>query len=267
MQQADDFFTECKSLHDLISGVPASGFDQPTGFKNWTINTILRHLHVWNHAAKMALENPEGFANWFEGVAKYMKRGELNKFEHEWVNGLSGPDLLAAWIGDSRKVADLYRNTDPSQRIPWAGPSMSARSAITARLMETWAHGQAIYDVLGVVRKNSDAIRNIVILGVNTYGWAFKVNKKDAPNPMPHLRLTAPSGELWSYGDESQQEYIEGRAEEFCQVVTQTRNIADTSLEVHGANAKLWMNIAQCFAGPPETPPVPGSRKINSTIE
>jgi len=67
--------------------------------------------------------------------------------------------------------------------------------------------------------------------------------------------------------DESQQEYIEGRAEEFCQVVTQTRNIADTSLEVHGANAKLWMNIAQCFAGPPETPPVPGSRKINSTIE
>ena len=53
---------------------------------------------------------------------------------------------------------------------------------------------------------------------------------------------------------------IEGSATEFCQVVTQVRNIADTRLKVAGEAATRWMAIAQCFAGPPETPPAPGSR-------
>jgi len=33
---------------------------------------------------------------------------------------------------------------------------MSACSCITARQMETWAHGQAIYDELGQTRQNTD---------------------------------------------------------------------------------------------------------------
>jgi hypothetical protein len=31
-------------------------------------------------------------------------------------------------------------------RITWYGPSMSARSFVTARLMEAWAHGQDVAD-------------------------------------------------------------------------------------------------------------------------
>jgi len=53
---------------------------------------------------------------------------------------------------------------------------------------------------------------------------------------------------------------VEGRAVEFGQVVTQTRNVADTNLRVVGEPARRWMAIAQCFAGPPEDPPTPGAR-------
>jgi uncharacterized protein (TIGR03084 family) len=127
--------------------------------------------------------------------------------------------------------------------------------------METWAHGQEVYDVLGVIRRNADRIRNIVVLGNNTYGWTFKVRGEEPPSPRPHLRLTAPSGEIWTYNDPSPVELIEGLAEEFCQVVTQTRNIADTGLKVVGPNAVSWMSKAQCFAGGAETPPPPGARK------
>ena len=77
---------------------------------------------------------------------------------------------------------------------------------------------------------------------------------------MPHLRLISPSGELWEFNDKSNEELIEGSADEFCQVVTQVRNIADVNLKVNGKIAKEWMSIAQCFAGPPEQPPVPGAR-------
>jgi hypothetical protein len=54
---------------------------------------------------------------------------------------------------------------------------------------------------------------------------------------------------------------LEGRATEFCQVVTQCRNIADTSLKVSGDVARQWMAVAQCFAGPPQDPPAPGVRR------
>ena len=43
-------------------------------------------------------------------------------------------------------------------------------------------------------------------------------------------------------------------------MVTQVRNIADTSLDVAGPVAAEWMGMAQCFAGGPETPPAPGTR-------
>jgi hypothetical protein len=54
-----------------------------------------------------------------------------------------------------------------------------------------------------------------------------------------------------------------GEAVHFAQTVTQTRNVADTTLETHGANAARWMEIAQCFAGAPETPPAKGARYRN----
>jgi uncharacterized protein (TIGR03084 family) len=107
---------------------------------------------------------------------------------------------------------------------------MSVRSAITARLMETWAHGQAIYDRLGVVRRNTDRIRNIAVLGVNTYDWSFRVHGQRPPQPKPHVRLTAPSGAIWTWNEPSETDLVEGSAEAFCQVVTQVRNVADTRL-------------------------------------
>ena len=85
------------------------------------------------------------------------------------------------------------------------------------------------------------------------------------PSPVPHLVLTAPSGEVWTYNEPSDAERIEGLAEEFCQVVTQVRNIADTELRVVGDIALDWMSKAQCFAGPPETPPAPGVRRMRTT--
>mgnify|MGYP006921755312 CR=1 FL=1 len=89
----------------------------------------------------------------------------------------------------------------------------------------------------------------------------YTLRGEAAPEPRPHLKLTAPSGEVWLYNDPSESELIEGSAEAFCQVVTQVRNIADTGLKVVGPNARNWMSKAQCFAGDAETPPAAGTRK------
>jgi uncharacterized protein (TIGR03084 family) len=168
--------------------------------------------------------------------------------------------LLEKWHNFAQEMSNRFAVADPKKRLKWAGPDMSVRSSITARYMETWAHGQAIYDLLGVVRKNGDQIKNIVILGVNTFGWTFMNRGSEVPAEIPYLCLDAPSGDIWEWGDANNSNSITGAAEEFCQVVTQVRNVGDTGLIVQGDIAQQWMAIAQCFAGPPEDPPPVGTR-------
>ncbi|KCZ91831.1 TIGR03084 family metal-binding protein [Hyphomonas johnsonii] len=261
MQQAQDFLDETEALAALLAPLADSDFLQQTAFKDWTVDMVLRHLHFWNKAALLSLTDEAAFKALVADVSGAVKGGSLPVHEAAYFNGLSGQALRTAWRTLAAETASAFSKTDPSRRLAWVGPSMSARSSITARLMETWAHGQEVYDQLGVVRQNADRIRNIVVLGVNTYGWTFANRREEAPQPMPHLVLTAPSGETWTYGDVQDGERIEGLAEEFCQVVTQTRNIADTALSVTGPNAARWMAHAQCFAGPPKEPPPPGTRK------
>lgn len=264
MEQAQDFRRECDALNRLLTPLAEADFARATGFKGWTINQILRHLHVWNYAADLSLTDEAAFRIWFKDASGPISNGGMPAFEEAWLDGLSGAALLATWRDFYPVLADHFSDVDPSKRVAWAGPSMSARSSITARLMESWAHAQAIYDELGVVRENADHIRNIVVLGFNTYGWTFANRKLPVPEPRPQLILTAPSGAVWTYGEEAGEERIEGLAEQFCQVVTQTRNIADTALMVSGPNATRWMSIAQCFAGPPNDPPERGERGVRS---
>jgi len=258
MQQAQDFRDESEAIHALLSPLADADYAKPTLFKGWTIDEVLRHLHVWNIAADLALSDAEAFRAFLGQMAAGIRGGRLPDFEKQYLEGLSGTKLRDAWIAQVREMTPRFANADPKMRVLWVGPDMSVISSITARLMESWAHAQAVYDALGVDRVDADRIGNIVRLGVNTFGWTFKNRKEEPPGPMPRLKLAAPSGAIWEYGEG--EDLIEGSASEFCQVVTQCRNIGDTSLKVSGPVATRWMAIAQCFAGPPQDPPPVGAR-------
>ncbi len=81
--------------------------------------------------------------------------------------------------------------------------------------------------------------------------WSFTVNARDLPSEPVRVSLAAPSGNRWSWNEDSTQNIVSGDAEDFCLVVTQRRHIEDTGLEVTGPVAEEWMSIAQAFAGPP----------------
>jgi uncharacterized protein (TIGR03084 family) len=259
MDEAADFVAETEALAAVLAPLSPAGYATPTLFKGWTCDDVLVHLHFWNRAADLSLHDPGGFAALFAGVARAVAAGGLRALENAAV-AERGPALLAAWTMFARDMGARWAKLDPKRRVRWAGPDMSVRSAVSARQMETWAHGQAVFDALGVARAEHDRIRNIVALGVNTFEWSFRVRGRTVPGPMPRLRLTAPSGAIWEFG-EGGADLIEGPAAGFAQVVTQTRNVADTGLRVTGPVATEWMGCAQCFAGPPETPPAPGTRR------
>ncbi len=273
-QIAQDFTDECKALADVINSSRGNPFATPTLFKDWTVFDVLIHLHMWNVAAGLSLQEGSAFSTFFAGIASDMMAGKSHRdMGRDWAAENYGGDdakLFAAWTAYYPKLAQSYQRLDPDTRLQWAGPTMSARDSLIARQMETWAHGQAVFDVLGQERQDTDRLKNIAHLGVKTYSWAFKVRQMEVPKPKPFVCLTAPSsakwagetcaGALWEWNDRQDDNYIKGSATEFCQVVTQTRNIADTCLDVVGSAATLWMSNAQCFAGGAETPPAKGLR-------
>jgi len=261
LMEAHDFRDECDALYKLVKPIKQEEFERITLFRDWTINDVLQHLHFFNYVADLTLVDEDRFLRTYAELnAEREKSGSVTVATNEMLKGLRGPALLAAWHDFYQEMAERFYQADPKQRLKWVGPSMSARSSISARLMETWAHAQEIYDLLGVKRHNQDRIKSIAVMGMNTFGWTFKNRDEPIPATAPHVRLTAPSGAVWEWNAENGSDKIEGEAAEFCQVVTQTRNIADTALDVRGDIAGRWMEVAQCFAGPPRTPPAPGTR-------
>ncbi len=162
-----------------------------------------------------------------------------------------GPGTLAWWRDSNAQLRAVMADLDPKERMLWYGPPMSARSFITARIMETWAHGQDIVDALGLVREPTDRLFHVAHLGVVTFRWSFEnrgIELSDAAKV--RVELESPSGEQWVWNGDGA-ELVRGSALDFCLLVTQRRHRNDLHLVAEGPAANAWLDIAQCFAGPP----------------
>ena len=263
IQQVVDFRDEVTELDRLLLALGGSDWATPTGFKAWTPDDIVRHLHIGDVMALASATDPASFTALVADIQAKRATGLTRIAEtRQRLDGLGGPALRERWRDTAETLCERLGALPADARLKWAGPDMGLRMFATARQMETWSHAQAIYDLLGVDRPvASPRLRNIAEIGVRTFGWAYRNRALDVPPVMPSVRLTAPSGAAWTWETAGTTDSVEGPAFDFCQVVTQTRNVADTTLRVSGDAARHWMGIAQCFAGPPEDPPAPGSRR------
>jgi uncharacterized protein (TIGR03084 family) len=261
--EAADFQAEANELHTLLVTLGDADWQRPTLFKAWTVNDILQHLHDSDLMAAASVAGAEAFAR-LQAETKALRAGGMTRLQatrHRFGH-LTGRQLLERWYAQVADLSEKLSALPTNTRLNWVGPAMGARMFTTARQMETWAHGQAIYDLMGAERQPTNRLRNIAEIGVRTYGWTFANRGISTPGPAPYVRLTGQHGAVWEWNDPSPSNAVEGNALDFCQVVTQVRNIADTTLNVTGEPARAWMSLAQCFAGPPEDPPPPGARFV-----
>ena len=261
MQQIDDFRTEVAELAAILAPLPEAAWATPTQCKTYTIADPVRHLHQADHMALTSAGRPAEFEALLAERRKKRAAGLSPRDDARQQFGhLDGVHLLEAWRSTAERLATRLSALGPDARLKWAGPDMGVRMFVTARQMEVWSHGHDVYDVLGLDRVPTDRLENIAVIGVRTFGWTFVNRGEPVPPSPPHVRLEAPSGAVWQWHEGSPTGSVTGSALEFCQVVTQVRNVADTGLVVTGDTAVRWMSIAQCFAGPPESPPPAGLR-------
>ena len=261
LQEAVDLIAEAEELHGFLRTLDEADWSRETGFMGWTPWDVVAHLHFFDLVSLRSLEGREAFTRRRDELVARMTTGETSSQSARRELGPLPPrELIARWHATCHDMATQLGASDPDRRLPWFGPDMGMRMFTTARLMETWAHGQEIYDLKRVKRVPTDRLRHICVIGMKTFGWTFANRGLEVPGPPPHVRLRAPSGAIWEWNEGSQSGRIEGDALDFCQVVTQVRNVGDTALEVKGDVAMRWMSIAQCFAGGPADPPRPGQR-------
>jgi uncharacterized protein (TIGR03084 family) len=128
---------------------------------------------------------------------------------------------------------------------------MSIASSITARIMETWAHGQDVADALGVERAPTDRLRHVAFIGARALANSYQARGLPVPDTPVRVELRAPGGAVWAFGPEGAADTVRGPALDFCLAVTQRRHLDDLDLELRGPVANEWLSIAQAFAGPP----------------
>lgn len=254
-----DLRAEHEALDAIVAPLDDAAWNTPTPAEPWNVRDQISHLSYFDDCATVAATDPVAFKDWRDNTAmSELARSEGDPADIALGRSMWADELLRRWRHGRAQMLSAFEVLDPKARIPWFGPDMSAASFATARLMETWAHGQDVSDALGVRREPTDRLKHICYIGLRALPFAYTINKKEVPSEPIRVEVKAPSGDVWVWGPEEASNIVRGGALDFALVVTQRRHREDTDLEATGPVADEWLSIAQAFAGPPGPGRKPG---------
>jgi uncharacterized protein (TIGR03084 family) len=252
----EDVSAERASLAAVLRTLDDDGWARPTPAAPWDVRDQIVHLGHFDGVAALAAARPEEFA-----VEKERAFADPSAYEAHWL-GLGprdpGAAVLEWWLEAAGRFDAVFAPLPDGDRIPWFGPDMSVASMLTARLMETWAHGQDICDALGVERGPTVRLRHVAHIAVRARPFSYAVRGMALPGDPVRVELEAPDGDRWVFAPEGK-ETITGSALDFCLVLTKRRHPDETALMADGPLARQWLEIGQAFAGPPAETRPPGA--------
>lgn len=252
-----DLEAESADADRLVADLADDRWALETPSPGWTIAHQVGHLAWTDAQALLAATDHDAFAVALAEFADSSQPLGLADRAAAELAALPPSHLLERWRTVRADLARALADRD-GERLPWFGPPMAVPSMVTARIMETWAHGQDIADALAVLRTPTARLRHVAHIGVRAMPFAYHANGLDAPTDPIHVELTAPSGELWTWGEPGASQRVSGPALDFCLLVTQRRHRDDLALVAAGDEADRWLGIAQAFAGPPGAGRRPG---------
>ncbi|RJO76941.1 TIGR03084 family protein [Nocardia panacis] len=246
-----DYAAECADLDRILAPLTASQWGAATPAPGWTIAHQIAHLAWTDEVATCAATDADAFAALVTAAAPRALSFVDEAAEQIAVDPPA--DILARWRAGRTALDAALRAVPEGHKLPWFGPPMSVASMISARMMETWAHGQDVADTFGIVRTPTARLRTVAHIGVRTRNFAYSVQGKSAPATEFRIELDAPDGEVWTWGPADAPQSVHGPALDFCLLVTQRRHPDDLALRAIGADAAEWLTLAQAFAGPAGT--------------
>ena len=232
-----DLAAEHRVLDDLVATLPADVWDRPSPSPGWTLAHQIHHLDVSEGAALLALTGHSD---------------QVFSPTGRWPDRPLPPDsaeVLGNWRASRAASLEAMAALDAKSPVIWGDGPMTCRSFATARLMETWAHGLDCFATVGAEPTDTDRLRHVAHIGYRALPYAFRSQGITPPAPLSELRLvlTAPSSEVWIYGEADAPQSITGSAGHWCRVATRRMAAVDSDLIANGPLAQAVLTTARAY--------------------
>jgi len=241
----DDLTAEQRALQERLRAIDNDMWLQPTPARGWDVRDTIAHLADTD---EMAIATATGAPGSLNGRAATAASGEDVTYQGV-LHGRrrSGPDVLAWWETTTEAERLMFETLDPNTRVPW-GIGMRPPSLVTARLMETWAHGLDVHAALGLDPVDSDRLAHIAWLATRALPYAYTLAGREPPPEPLRVELTLPSGAEWNTGPADAQNRITGPAGEYCRVFVHRMRLDEArGLQAHGPAATAALSVARAF--------------------
>lgn len=262
VQLISDWKQESSNLLAVLAELSEAQWDLDTPALGWTIRDQVAHLDWTEQMLLLAISDQQQFDLTRQTL---MDSGEgfVDRAAHQAA--LQAPAALKrSWMDTQVALSRSFANLEEGQRVHWFGPSMSVSTALSARIMELFAHGQDIRDALGIAPVGSIRLRHIAHLAITARDFAFTTNA--LPVPARQFRIELEYGDQrWTWGPEESTERVVGQALDFALLATRRRHRVDCAVQAHGEQASRWLEIIQSYAGSPGPgrPPLAHQQKPN----
>ena len=239
-----DLEAEQLELQEVVAAIDRDAWLTPTPAWGWDVRDTIAHLADTD---EMAIATATGGPYAINDLAARAASGADVTY-HGVMKGrrLAGADVGRWWQRASEAERSMLRNLAADARVPW-GIGMRAPSFVTARLMETWAHGLDVRAALGVPAVDTDRLAHVAWLATRALPYAFSVAGREPPGAPLRVDLVLPSGAAWSNGPEGAPDRITGTAGDYCRVFVHRLPAADTNLVIEGDAARAAIVVARAF--------------------
>jgi uncharacterized protein (TIGR03084 family) len=232
----------------MVSGLDPAGWQLATPAPGWTIAHQIAHLSATFRFAALAAADPARFTAVLATLSPNFNANvdaALAEFLAE------KPDvLLERWRAELARAGAALTALPPDRMVPWLVRPIPAGVLAAAGMMELFGHGQDVADALELRRTYTDRIGHLVGFAVRTWDFGYLARGVPAPDVALRFELTAPSGQLWTFGPADGDQRISGPASDFCLLVTRRRHREDLALVADGDVADGWLEVAQAYRGP-----------------
>jgi uncharacterized protein (TIGR03084 family) len=242
----DTLGREQTALQVELRGLTPDDWFRPTPAKGWDVRDTVAHLADTDEIAIDTCTGGPRPLNDF--AALFASAGDTTLWGVLRGRRKTGNEVLTWWEDTSARERDVLAGLDLASRVPW-GLGMRPPSLVTARLMETWAHGLDVRAALGLPIVDTDALRHIAWLSYRALPYAFSFSGREAPTGDLRVELSSPSGEeIWDYGPVDAPNRITGPAGEFCRLFVQRISREEArNLAAEGDGAVAALEVARAF--------------------
>ncbi|MFK0007815.1 TIGR03084 family metal-binding protein [Paenarthrobacter sp. NPDC090520] len=241
---------EGEALDQLVAALPPSAWALATPAEGWTIAHQIAHLTATDENLLQALMDPQGFSLRASKMAE-----DPSYVDKEAARAATegSTQMLARWRAGRAAILESTEGRNPRDRVPWFGPDMSLLTALTARLMETWAHAQDVADTLAAPYPVTERLKHVITLAILARDYAFRTHGFQPPQQLFRISLESPDGGLWTWGPDDAQESVTGVALDFALLAVRRRHRRNSRVFPTGPLADRWLDVVQAYAGSPGT--------------